>query len=300
MDDASIRLMAFSEVGRRLKAFDSPLSWESIIPTFQLENEQIYLANRARGIFKPRQMKRGILSVKTTVPRAGRNRRYKVDDRRNDALTYAFQGEDAQASDNLRLKEAFEDRSPFIYFFGVAEGKYEPLWPCFITAYRPTNLEIEVQVGTVGGRPEAVSSIREEEREYRTTLAKQRIHQSAFREMILSAYGERCALSGLPIRSLLTAAHIFPDGHLLGIAAVTNGIALSTLHHAAYDANLIGISPEGIIHVSDRLLSETDGPLLESGLKALRGEKMRFPTDQIARPDRHALAYRFEEFRAAS
>ncbi|WP_367875365.1 HNH endonuclease [Luteolibacter sp. Populi] len=116
--------------------------------------------------------------------------------------------------------------------------------------------------------------------------------------MVLNAYGGRCALSGLPVRSLLTAAHIYPDRHEMGVADVTNGIALSTLHHTAYDTLLIGISPDLRIEVSDRIFSETDGPLLE-GLKALHGTGMRVPREVDFRPNRDALAFRFEKFLSA-
>ena len=36
------------------------------------------------------------------------------------------------------------------------------------------------------------------------------------------------------------AAHILPDGHPLGEPVIPNGLALGTLHHAAFDA-YIGI-----------------------------------------------------------
>ena len=298
MDDAALRLMAFSEVERRVMAFGRPLLWEQIIPTFEFAGHDIYLANRARGIFKPRQMQRGVLSVKTTVPREGRDRRY-IPDRRDESLIYSFQGNDANSSDNQRLRESFEDRSPFIYFYGVAPGKYEPLWPACIAGWNPEKLTVEIQISPRESATGGGSAIGEDERRYRTHQAKQRVHQAAFRELVLDAYGGRCALTGFPVRPLLNAAHIFPDGHLLGIPSVNNGIALSTLHHGAYDSNLIGISPDGIIHVSDRLFEETDGPLLEQGLKALKGGTMRFPAEPELRPDKNALAYRFEGFRSA-
>lgn len=115
--------------------------------------------------------------------------------------------------------------------------------------------------------------------------------------MVLDAYGGRCSLSGLPVRTLLTAAHIYPDLHELGVAHVTNGIALSTLHHTAYDTKLIGITPDYRVEVSDRIFSETDGPLLD-GLKALHKTKIRLPREVELRPNREALAFRFEEFQS--
>lgn len=297
MDDVQIRLSAFAELNRRVQIHGTTLPWEEIIRTFKIGEEEIYIANRARGIFKPRQMQRGILSVKSTLPRVGRMQRY-IDDRRGESLSYSFQGDDPLGHDNQRMKEAFEDQTPFIYFHGVAAGKYEALWPAYAAQWLASELKVEIQIGPTVLDAVSSSVVREEERRYCTHAAQQRIHQAAFREMVLSAYGDRCSLSGLPVRALLNAAHIYPDGHINGVATVTNGIAMSTLHHAAYDGNLIGIDPDGRIDVSDRIFRQKDGPLLENGLKALRGTRMRFPEQNDLRPDRDALAFRFDEFLA--
>ena len=48
------------------------------------------------------------------------------------------------------------------------------------------------------------------------------------------------------------------------LPVVTNGIPLSKIHHAAFDAHLIGIDPDFRMHVSDRLLRQNDGPMLEA------------------------------------
>ena len=130
---------------------------------------------------------------------------------------------------------------------------------------------------------------------------KQRLHQASFREGVLAAYGDRCAISNLPGHRLIDAAHIVADGHeVLGQPVIRNGIALSKIHHAAFDANLIGIDPDGRVHVSERLLAMHDGPMLEQGLKAFAGRLIRPPRREVDRPDRDRLAQRFEEFRRAA
>jgi putative restriction endonuclease len=78
---------------------------------------------------------------------------------------------------------------------------------------------------------------------------------------------------------------------------VTNGLPLTKIHHAAFDANLIGIDPDYRIHVSDRLLEIHDGPFLELGLKQIAGTLIDLPRRVEDRPDRDRLARRFEEFR---
>ena len=118
---------------------------------------------------------------------------------------------------------------------------------------------------------------------------------------MLAAYGDRCAISNLPGHRLIDAAHIVADGHEeLGQPVIRNGIALSKIHHAAFDANLIGIDPDGRVHVSERLLAMHDGPVLEQGLKAFAGRLIRPPRREVDRPDRDRLAQRFEEFRRAA
>jgi hypothetical protein len=91
------------------------------------------------------------------------------------------------------------------------------------------------------------------------------------------AYGGRCAVSGLPESRLLDAAHIVADAdETLGHAVVPNGIPLSKIHHAAFDAHLIGIDPDYKLHVSPQLLEQNDGPMLE-GLKKLQGVSVQLP-----------------------
>jgi putative restriction endonuclease len=77
---------------------------------------------------------------------------------------------------------------------------------------------------------------------------------------------------------------------LLGQPVVTNGIALSKIHHAAFDNHLIGIDPDGRVHVSERLLMLHDGPLLEQSLKAIAGASVRVPKRREHHPDRNRLA----------
>jgi putative restriction endonuclease len=137
------------------------------------------------------------------------------------------------------------------------------------------------------------------ERRYALREVKQRLHQSSFREALIAAYGGRCALSGLPEPLLLDAAHIVSDTHeLMGQPVIQNGLALSKIHHAAFDAHLIGIDPDYRIHVSGRLLSLNDGPQLDA-LKQLNGAAIKLPTRKRDYPDRNRLAHRFEAFRAA-
>jgi putative restriction endonuclease len=126
---------------------------------------------------------------------------------------------------------------------------------------------------------------------------KRRLHQQTFREKILLAYHENCALCRLRHRELLDAAHIIPDSEG-GQPVVPNGMALCKIHHAAFDQNIIGISPDYIIKVREDVLFETDGPMLKHGLQGFNNQRIFTPRGNN-RPDRDLLARRFEKFRKA-
>jgi putative restriction endonuclease len=86
----------------------------------------------------------------------------------------------------------------------------------------------------------------------------------------------------------------------LGQPVIPNGLPLTKLHHAAFDAHLIGIDPDYGIHVSDRLLEIHDGPFLELGLKGIVGQVIQLPRRTEDYPNRERLALRFEEFRRSA
>ena len=95
-------------------------------PGFEFDGARIPLINPQRGIFNPRQM-RFLLSIKTVVPRQGGKVWY--DDQREahrqiyrgeEAVDYAFMGDDPDPADNRWLREAHEHQVPVIYFLGVA------------------------------------------------------------------------------------------------------------------------------------------------------------------------------------
>jgi putative restriction endonuclease len=126
-----------------------------------------------------------------------------------------------------------------------------------------------------------------------------RLHQNRFRVDVLRAYRTRCAVCQLRERSLVQAAHIIEDPDPNGIAAVINGIALCAMHHLAYDRNLMGIDPSGIVHIGKRLRDTTDGPMLREGLLGFHGAHLHFPWRPQDHPDPYRLARRFETFEEA-
>lgn len=302
--DRLIRMVAFDRVRQIVEMYGNAPAFE-LKNGFEFDGEHIQLTSRPRGIFKPRQM-RFPLSIKTSFPRAGRKIWY--DDQRDvhrqifegdETIDYAFMGSDPNASDNRGLREVRDRLLPLIYFLGIAPHLYQPIFPVFISDWDPTTLKVKVAFGLPGEtslKPPATAP----ERRYALRDVKQRLHQASFRESVLAAYGGRCALSGLPVRRLLDAAHIVADSNeQFGQPVIPNGLPLSKIHHAAFDAHLLGIDPDYRIHVSERLMAQKDGAILES-LKSLAGRELILPERGEDWPDGDRLAQRYETYRAFS
>ncbi len=118
--------------------------------------------------------------------------------------------------------------------------------------------------------------------------------------MFCAPIRERCAICALKEPALVQAAHIIEDGSPEGIAAVINRIALCAIHHLAYDRNLLGIDPAGVVHIAGRLLGEVDGPMLKTGLQGFHGQPIALPRRPGDRPDPVRLKTRFDLFVAAA
>ena len=302
--DVAIRQAAFDHV-RRLGETHAHLTVAELSPGFVFRGERIPLINPQRGIFKPRQM-RFLLSIKTVFPRPGARVWY--DDQRDvhrqifegdETVEYAFMGSNPDAADNRWLREAMENQIPLIYFLGIAPGRYQAMVPTFIVDWDAQALKARIAFG-ISDEETAQLPQTAPERRYALREVKYRLHQASFREAVIMAYNGRCALSGLPEPMLLDAAHIGPDrDERWGQPVVPNGIPLSKIHHAAFDADLIGIDPDYRIHVAERLMSYNDGPMLEL-LKHLDRAELHLPIRAQDRPDRDRLAARFERFRVAS
>lgn len=300
--DEALRSAAFARVRLLEQVYGDDIPWSAIAHGFECNGEKALLANKAVGIFKPKQLQRGALSIKTTKPRSGRVNIYADAEDADGTFVYSQQGDDPNNHYNRALRECWEAQLPLIYFHAVAEGIYKAIFPCFIESIDTQSMTCRVAVAPtlsagekLYAKPEDEES-RRIERRYALRETRTRLHQAEFRERVLAAYGNRCAMTSLPVPELLEAAHIVPDAHEKGVAEVNNGICLSRIHHRAFDANLIGVTPDYRIQVSERLMGINDGVILEGGLKALHEQALVLPEIQRSWPNRELLELRFKEF----
>lgn len=104
--------------------------------------------------------------------------------------------------------------------------------------------------------------VEEQERSRAEALTSRVVRDRAFRRVVLRAYGERCAVTGLKLingggRAEVAAAHIRPVEHN-GPDIVNNGIALSGTVHWMFDRGLITFTDDLEIEVS-RHVNDRDG-----------------------------------------
>jgi putative restriction endonuclease len=221
-------------------------------------------------------------------------------------LTYAYRGNDPDNHDNRGLREAFRTRTPLILFLEIHEHHYQAVWPVIILEDHPGALFVRAAMEPAyanlrpGTDPLAVDMSPIDLRRYIWTQTRHRLHQGAFRDLVISAYGHRCTICRLAHTELLDAAHIIPDSDDRGMPVIQNGLSLCKIHHAAYDTDMVAISPDYRVHISRRVLEERDGPMLRHGLQELDGSQIILPVRPTDRPDQERLARRYDAWRHAS
>lgn len=109
---------------------------------------------------------------------------------------------------------------------------------------------------------------------------KTRINQNLFRQLILSIYQKKCAISGIDISEMLIAGHILPwaeyENERLN---PENGICLSSIYDKAFEKGFIGIDENYKILIS----SELKGNIKKEYYQPFFG---RFEGKTINLPDR--------------
>lgn len=217
-----------------------------------------------------------------------------------DGFLYAYRAGSVDQPDNRALREAHRLGAPVVYFRGgMRAGWYQPFYPYYVRHDDSAARRVLLSPGRMAGPLDEREPFPIEdpiERRYAMREAKVRLHQGRFRGLVLPAYRDTCTICRLKEVRLLDAAHIIRDADPEGAAAVTNGLSLCTIHHRAYDQDLVGISPDYKVHVNRRLLEDEDGPMLDL-LKGFHATAIELPSRTKWRPDRERLAERFDRFR---
>ena len=266
---------------------------------FRFDGEPFRLMDPQRGIRKPKELA-AALSIRTVYRPDGAKRPYEDEMGDDGLLRYKWRGEDLDHPENRALRSAMELELPLIWFFGVGVAMYQPIFPVYLLAEEPERHQFVIIPGAIRGLVDATSPAESQLRRYVMAESKRRLHQPVFRATVMRAYETRCAVCSLAHGQLLDAAHIVPDSDEAGIPTVHNRLAMCKIHHAAYDAHILGVSPDYIVKIRADLLDEIDGPMLQYGLKERHDQKlMVLPSVRAQRPDRDLLSISYERFRSA-
>ncbi len=301
--DSQLRLVAFDALRQIAEPTGGVVTRDQLTAGFLFEGATIPFGLRPRGIWKPAILGRdgAALSITTASIRRGVTPRY--DDQiasEEGWFEYRYQGTNPGALDNASVRKAFEGRRPMMYFYGVGPGRYLAVFPVYVVGDDPRRLTFKIAADTPGldevrllaGGSEPILKA------YSTRSVKQRLHQGRFRELVVAAYRESCAVCRLRHPELLDAAHILEDRDERGRPEVPNGLALCKIHHGAFDADILGISPEYKIHIRPDVLKERDGPMLRHGLQEMHGALIHVPGSHLLKPSKDFLAERFRQFNA--
>jgi len=117
---------------------------------------------------------------------------------------------------------------------------------------------------------------------------KIRVGQALFRRAVLSAYDNRCCITGLVEPTLLVASHIVPwRADPKNRLNPRNGLCLSALHDRAFDVGMITIAENLTVRVSSRHADTTS--FFETAISAFDGQPIVLP--EKFQPDAAFLSY---------
>ena len=291
-DSLELRLGVFEHLDALIDEY-GPSVPRSALETgrFWSGDRTLRLAEPQRAILKPAGWTT-VLSVTTNLGVDARGR-YQDELDASGRLHYDFM-EETQAGGaayNRALVTTKKAGLPLVLLVKVTTNYLAPIYPYIIESHDSRGVVLAPL-----DEPPVQLAGEHDLRRYRRRWAKERLHQEAFRISVLDAYGERCCICRINYRGLLDAAHIVEDSLLYGQPLVENGLALCKIHHAAYDGTMVGIDPDGFVHVRSDLLRASDGPMLRYGLQGFHRAPIDRPRDPRHSPAPERLARRWERF----
>jgi len=292
VSDDTIRLLALNRV-RELREL-----WGDSIPESELakgfpHSGDVVLLKGPQGIFKPRQLTDGPLTIMSTL---GSQYEDELLDEAN-TLRYDY-APPSREHENLGLKNLMAAGKPVILLKQVKakpRPEYMVVAPLYVEGFDDrvrqfslsTRADLSPRTDTQAG-----VVLREIQRAYGETTVQTRLHQAYFRRDVLSVYRSRCCVCELRVRPLLQGAHIVPDSEAAGVPTVQNGLSLCSIHHAAYDRSIVRIKSDYTIAVEQESIEAGDN-FARISLSEFDGRRIFVPSDITQQPNPDFLDWRF-------
>ncbi|CAN5545689.1 HNH endonuclease [soil metagenome] len=218
-----------------------------------------------RGIRKPAVLD-AALSFRTVYRPAGAERPYEDAAGDDGLIRYKYRGTDPQHPENRALRAAMHRQLPLIWFFGVGTAQYLPTFPVFVvgmSASKPS----EGSTNPSSGQPSCGPTPRD----------------------------ALCVHLGTV--NCWTPRTSCPTETSLGSRRSVTAWPCARIHHAAFDAHILGVRPDHVIEIRQDLLEELDGPMFRHGLQEVHGRTlMVLPSSRKERPDSDLLEVAYQRF----
>lgn len=292
LDETRIRLDAIHHV-RALRE-----KWVAVpaseLRQFTSVGRRIFLRSQ-QGIFKPAELSEP-LSITSTLESP-----YNDAPIEGTRVLYDFLSPSME-HENEGLKRCAEAELPLIYFLQVKKKpnpEYVVFTPVYVAGWDDVQRRFlidlaEQKPGNTSSSPplrrgqmelpvirtaRSPAEIREMSRTYDVSNVQRRLYHARFRNEILKAYRDRCAVCGLRMRPLLDAAHVTSDRVPKPVIAVSEGLALCATHHRAFDAEILRYDGEYRVRIKlpPRM---TVGEGEEKMLLAFEGRELALPKDE--------------------
>ena len=115
---------------------------------------------------------------------------------------------------------------------------------------------------------------------------KTRVNQSFFRQIVVTNYNNKCAISGIDLPELLVASHIIPwslnEKERLN---PENGICFSSLYDKAFDKGLITLSDDYKIIISNHLKKSKEQGFYKDFFQIIENKQILDPLKYLPKLD---------------
>ena len=286
LDQTRIRLEAIQHVHTLRERWPAVPAAE--LRGFTVLGERVLLRGQ-QGIFKPAALS-DPLSITTTI-----SSDYTHDTIEGSCVMYDFVPP-SREHENQALKRCAETVLPLIYFLQLKRRpspEYAVFAPVYVVGWddqkrrflvdlseqrpgdvvSPARTARQLKLPEIR-TPDSPSEIRELTRRYVISTVQQRLYEARFRNAILDAYRDHCAVCELHVRALLDAAHVNADRSPKPDVEVSEGIALCATHHRAFDTGVLTFDRDYNVHI------RVDEP----ALTAYEGKHLALPADEAQWP----------------
>lgn len=109
-------------------------------------------------------------------------------------------------------------------------------------------------------------------------MVKARVNQAFFRSAVLSAYSNKCCITGLAVPKLLVASHIIPwSKNTEKRTDPRNGLLLNSIHDKAFDAGLITVTTDYKVTISHCIYELLPDKIIKEWFTDYEGKQITLP-----------------------